>query len=154
MLSSLTGLGLRFKIYGAIAILVGGFLFVRWRTNEAYEDGMRAGELRGWEQAEEANREQWDAQQLELEERRLSIETAAADLVDERQALDQTRTTFNREMTRTLGEIRARSVEDRQDVQQIESSDLVPGIRTQLERLRTVELERAAGSSANGSRAP
>lgn len=133
------------KIGGGIAIVLAIGWGYRIVTNRAYSQGQAKGREAAMVEAEAAAKKTWEAEYRKLDDLRLDNAEASSDVLRDRQALEVMRSTLQREQARALATIAARNVEDHQRVETMPVGSIVPGIRSVLDELRTIERQRAAG---------
>jgi len=124
------------KIAGYGLILAGLFIWFRWQTNKAWEQGFDKGKVKGIEELTEAKQTEWEAQQKALDERSKELEQASADIQLEHQRAIASRASIKADLDKGITSLREEWNRSAGEVAKIPASELDAAIRQDLAALR------------------
>lgn len=134
---------LQLKIGAVVLLLAVAFWYIRHRETAAYDRGQKAGVAAGWSQAEEQQKTQWEAERAAIAAERDAAAADQRDAAVRRAEVDQARSRLAADLTKRLNDIESANVRGKIDVEKINSSELVPAVRSALAGLAAVDAQRA-----------
>lgn len=143
MVNPLGLLAWKIKVAIAGAVILGALWWIQHARTVAFEQGVQSGRVAGAADLRKEMEAAWARERASIQVEKQEVVKGKAETERDRQDLNRVRATFEREAARTFAAIAAKNVEDTRRADQMPAGELVPAIRSTLNELRAIELERA-----------